>query len=81
MNMFTAREYAPPMPRGKTSPTRADLAQWRKEAAVWLTAQMAQKFRQSQYAEFANFNAFLFEEQVNEVIAEATHNVWIELED
>jgi hypothetical protein len=82
MSMWTAREYAPvdrrTIPDG---PSVEDLLKWREEAATWLTAQMHQAFRKSEFASIGNFNATLFEQQVLEVLAEATNDVFEQLED
>ena len=82
MSMWTAREYAPiDRRKDQDGPSVDDLKQWREEAATWLTAQMHQAFRKSEFAMIGNFNATLFEQQALEVLAEATNDVFEQLED
>lgn len=80
--MWTAREYAPIDNRKTTDlPDSQELKEWNTEAATWLTAQMLQKFRQSRFAEFADFDAKMFEAWAQEALSEATYEVLKVLED
>ncbi len=62
-------------------PYTDELQAWLNEAAAWVTVQMRQKYRQSMFADYADFDAKLFEAQLSDVLSDAAHDVFRALED
>ena len=79
--MWNTIEYAPIDPRKDTTlPDPKRLANWRTEAALWITNTTREKWLQSEFGNVADFDAKTFLKAVEEALNEATYDAMKALE-